>query len=261
MNNRPLIVISNDDGIQAAGLKNLVNVASKYADIIAIAPDSERSGQSHSVTVLTPLKIKQISAEDGIKYYSCNGTPVDCVKLGIKVLSDRVPDLVLAGINHGSNIGTNVFYSGTLGIATEAAFEKIPAIGFSLCCYSSNADFSDTLPFIDDIINKVLHAQNLPKQFCLSVNFPYKPDGGIKGIKICAMSEGMWNETYVERIIPSTKKPYYWVTGCYVDETPSPNTEQYLLNEGFASVIPVSIDITRYEIIDELKGILKLTDK
>lgn len=256
-NTRPLIVISNDDGVSANGIKTLIDVAKNHADIVAVAPDTERSGQAHSVTVTNPLKARLISDTEGVKIYSCNGTPVDSVKLGIKIFSDRTPDLVLSGINHGSNVGNNVFYSGTMGIAIEALFEGVPSIGFSLCNHSADADFSETVPFIDSIIKNVLSADKLYKQFCLNVNFPYKPEGGIKGMKVCSMSEGIWKESYEERIIPTTKKPYYWITGVYEDHEPLPDTEQYAINNGYGSIMPISIDLTHRAVKGEVAELLK----
>ncbi|MDL2228544.1 5'/3'-nucleotidase SurE, partial [Odoribacter sp. OttesenSCG-928-L07] len=182
MNHKPYIIVSNDDGINAPGIHHLANIASKFGDVMVIAPEVEHSGQSHAVTVKRPLFAKHVKTENNIQYYSCAGTPVDCLKLGLGVFSGRKPDLVISGINHGSNAGTNVFYSGTMAIAIEAVFEKIPSIGFSYCSHSHDIDFTEILPYVEKIIEIALKDKPIPEGCCWNVNFPYQYKDGIQGI-------------------------------------------------------------------------------
>ncbi|MDR2084504.1 MAG: 5'/3'-nucleotidase SurE [Bacteroidales bacterium] len=252
MNHKPFIVISNDDGIDAPGIHHLVEIAKKFGDILVIAPETEHSGQSHSVTVKRPLFAKYLKTEENVKYYSCSGTPVDCLKLGLKMFSDRTPDLVISGINHGSNAGTNVFYSGTMAIAIEAVFEKIPSVGFSYCTHLRDADFTEILPYVESIISIVLEKKPIPVGCCWNVNFPYQYKDGIQGVKICSMSEGLWSNLFEERIIPGAGKPYYWLFGDYSDENPRIGTDEYALQHGYVSVVPITIDITDYKELDKI---------
>lgn len=245
--NKPYIVISNDDGINAPGIQHLTNIASQFADVLVIAPEVEHSGQSHAVTVKRPLFSKYIKTEKNVKYYSCSGTPVDCLKLGLKMFSDRKPDLVISGINHGSNAGTNVFYSGTMAIALEAVFDKIPSIGFSYCTHLHDVDFTRILPYVEEIIEVALKYKPIPEGCCWNVNLPYKPKGGIKGIQVCRMSQGVWSNFFEERTVPSSDKPYYWLFGDYSDENPQIGTDEYALQDGYVSIVPITIDITDHK--------------
>lgn len=253
MNKRPLIVISNDDGVHAKGIRTLIDIAKKHGEIIAVAPDTEQSGKSHAMTVADPMKLKLVSEEPGVRFFSCNGTPVDCSKMAMKAIAERTPDLVISGINHGTNVGTNVFYSGTVGIAIDAAIEGIPSIGFSLCSYTADADFSETEEYIDCILGKVLdNISSLPKGLCLTVNIPYKPEGGIKGMKVCSLSQGKWYEVYEKRMRPGVNLPYYWITGFYEEKDIKSNSEMKVLADGYVSIVPLKIDIT----FDEHKKML-----
>ena len=256
MNEKPLIVVVNDDGVYAKGFNTLVAIATKYGDVVAVAPDTERSGSGHCVTVINPLKTKPIKEQKGLLVHACNGSPVDCVKLAIKVFADRKPDIVFSGINHGSNVGTNIFYSGTMGAAIESVFEGVPAIGFSLCSYHADADFDECYPFVENIISGVLKCENIKNDLCLNVNIPYHPQGGIKGIKVCSMSKGVWVEDYVKRNMPSSEKPYYWISGKFSDENPSKDSETTAIDNGYVSVLPVSIDVTRYESKQQIADML-----
>ena len=255
MKNKPYIVISNDDGIDAPGVHQLASIASKFGDVLVVAPEVEHSGQSHAVTVKRPLFAKHIKTENNVVYYSCSGTPVDCLKLGLKMFSDRKPDLVISGINHGSNAGTNVFYSGTMAIAIEAVFEKIPSIGFSYCTHKHDVDFTEILPYIEKIIAIAIESKPIPEGCCWNVNIPYQYKNGIQGIKVCSMSDGQWSDSFEERTVPSSGKPYYWLFGDYSDENPLEGTDEHALQRGFVAVVPIKIDITDYKELDKIQNL------
>lgn len=232
---RPLILISNDDGVQAPGLHRLIETVMPLGDVIAVAPDGPRSGQSSAMTVNGPLHITRHDDIDGAEVYSISGTPVDCIKLALHHIVPRRPDLVLAGINHGSNAGVNIIYSGTMGAVLEACMQGIPAIGYSLMHHSMQADFSQCLPYIKLITERVL-AHGLPHDVCLNVNFPTRVK--IEGLKVVRAARSHWTEEYREYTDPHGK-PFYWLTGNIVNEEPdNPDTDMYWLDRNWASVVP-----------------------
>lgn len=239
-NTRPLIFISNDDGVKAPGLHTLIDTVSTIGDVIAVAPAEPRSGQSSAITVDAPLRISECSSRKGVAIYSVSGTPVDCVKLGLHTLfTDRRPDIMLSGINHGSNSGNSVIYSGTMGAAMEAAMVGIPSVGFSLLHHSIAADFSHALPYISQITRVVLE-RGLPQGLCLNVNFPAQCE--ILGLKVVRAAKGHWTEEYKEYSDPQGK-PFYWLTGKFVNAEPeNPETDEYWLDRQYASVVPVRLD-------------------
>ncbi|MDD4141766.1 MAG: 5'/3'-nucleotidase SurE [Bacteroidales bacterium] len=242
--NRPYIVISNDDGINAPGIHLLADIAAKFGDVLVMAPEREHSGQSHAVTVKTPLQAHFIEKKGNITYYSCSGTPVDSVKLAIKTFAERKPDLVLAGINHGTNVGVNVFYSGTVAVAIEAVFEGIPSIAFSIDNHSRKEDISAMLPYVEKMIRVALE-NTMPANCCWNVNAPFNPEGGLKGIKVCSMSQGSWHDFYEKRINPMGE-PYYWIFGDYSDDSTSEITDFAAIQNGYVALVPISIDVTNY---------------
>lgn len=250
--NRPLIFITNDDGIHAPGLNYLIDTVKDLGEIVVVAPQSPQSGKSSAITVEKPLRINQKIREDGIKMCSVNGTPVDCVKLGLHAAVDRKPDIVLSGINHGSNSGNSVIYSGTMGAVMEACMVEIPAVGFSLLDHSWEADFSECGVFIRDIITRVFE-KGLPNGICLNVNIP----GSCvpKGIKVTEASRGHWTEEYAESTDPHGN-PFFFLTGHFVDDDPdNPLTDNYWLARDYATVVPVcpdQTDIAAIPIIREL---------
>lgn len=247
---RPLILISNDDGIEAKGLRFLIECVNDIGEVIAVAPSGPRSGQSSAITVDAPLRIKQHPDYDGAGMYSVTGTPVDCIKLAMHAIVPRRPDIVLSGINHGSNSGNSVIYSGTMGAAMEACMLGIPAVGFSLLHHSLDADFTECRPIVEAITRKVLE-DGLPKQVCLNVNIPALCVP--KGIKIVRASRGYWTEEYADYIDPHGK-PYYWLTGRFKDEDPdNPDTDNYWLEREYATVVPVRPDQTAVDHIDGLR--------
>ncbi len=250
-NDRPLILISNDDGVSAKGLKYLVECVSELGDVIVVAPDGPRSGQSSAITVEAPLRVNQHPDYLGAKIYSVNGTPVDCIKLGMHALVPRRPDILLAGINHGSNSGNSVIYSGTMGAVMEGCMIGIPSVGYSLLHHSIAADFSECGRFVDMITRNVLQ-KGLPAGVCLNVNIPAlcKP----KGMKTLRAARGYWTEEYADYTDPHGH-PFYWLTGRFVNSEPdNPDTDEYWLARKYVSVVPVRPDQTAVDAIEGLRA-------
>ncbi len=247
---RPLIMISNDDSISAPGLHVLADVAAKYGDVWVVAPAQPHSGQSSALTVGEPLKIKELPSEkDGVRLFTVDGTPVDCIKLGLHAIMPRKPDLLLSGINHGSNSGTAIIYSGTMGAVLEGCMEQIPSVGFSLLHHSIKADFSLGLEFIDRIVAEVIQ-NGLPEGICLNVNIPAKvvPEG----VRVCRAAKGHWSEEY-QRYLDPQGNPFYWLTGRFVNEEPeATDTDEYWLQRRYISVVPVTPDMTAHSSIKPL---------
>jgi len=250
---KPLILITNDDGFEAPGLAALVEAAKDFGEVVVITPDGSRSGMGHAITMHIPLRVKLYKTENGIEYYRTNGTSVDCVKLGQRVvLRNRKIDLLLSGINHGSNSSVSVIYSGTMAAAIEASFEGIPAIGFSLLDYSYKADFSAAVVYAKKIIEKMLR-NGVPKHVCLNVNIPKLPINEIKGIKITRQTLGYWHEDLEEHTDPFGGK-YYWLAGYLVNlEKEATDTCEWALHNGFIAVTPVHADMTSHHTIHNLK--------
>ncbi|NBC23994.1 MAG: 5'/3'-nucleotidase SurE, partial [Bacteroidetes bacterium] len=211
-NNRPLILVTNDDGMFAPGIKALVEVAKELGEVIVVAPNSPQSAKGHAVTLHDPIRINKVDVFEGIEAYECTGTPVDCVKLAkFKVLHHRKIDLCLSGINHGSNASVNIIYSGTMSAAMEASLDQIPSIGFSLMNYSFDADFNASKVVVRKIVNSVLENQ-LQGTKLLNVNIPDTPLDKLRGIKVCRQADGRWVEEFQEGEDPRGQK-YYWLTG------------------------------------------------
>ncbi len=250
MNKRPLILVTNDDGITAPGIRTLIKVMNTIGDVIVVAPDSPQSAMGHAITVNTTLYCSEIKDVDGPqKEYQCSGTPVDCVKLAIRELLDRKPDICVSGINHGSNSSINVVYSGTMSAAVEAGMEGIPAIGFSLLDYSWDANFEPLKPFIEKITRTVLkeHRSNV----ILNVNFPLLPEEKIKGIRICRQAKASWIEKFDKRQSPMGRD-YYWMTGEFINEDEGEDTDEWALSNGYISIVPTQFDLTAHHTIEEL---------
>ncbi len=248
-----IVLISNDDGIQARGLRFLIDrmrAVAPEAEIYAVAPDGPRSGQSSAITVNTPLSIIPHPDYNGAKMLSVTGTPVDCVKLAMHAILPSAPDLMLSGVNHGSNSGNSNIYSGTMGAAMEACMIGLPAVGFSLLDYSPDADFSRCAPLMEEIIRKVL-ASGLPEGICLNVNMPAGVDP--KGIKITTCGSGRWTEEYADYVDPHGRK-FYWLTGTYVDLDPdNPAGDNYWLRRDYLTITPIRPDQTAFDAIPDLK--------
>lgn len=251
MNDRPLILISNDDGYQAKGIQELVRMIGDMGDIIVCAPDGGRSGKSRAFSMSEHLTLKQISKNGNVEVWACSGTPVDCVKMAYSQLCPKKPDLVLSGINHGDNASTNAHYSGTVGIVIEGAMKCIPSIAFSLCDYSMDADFRPMEGIVRDLVTKVL-AEGLPHYVALNVNVP--PGNDIRGVRACRMSNGHWRNE-VEKFTHPRGYYYYFLVGYYQNDEPqAEDTDAWALANGYAAVTPVTVDITAHEYLEKLKG-------
>jgi 5'-nucleotidase len=247
----PIILVTNDDGIHAPGIRHLIGVMRKIGEVVVVAPDSPRSGQGHAITVSSPLRLRLITEEDGYREYSCNGTPVDCVKLGTQIVLRRKPDILVSGINHGSNASINVIYSGTMAAALEAAIDQIPAIGFSLDDYSAKADFSHTHHWIEVITRQVIE-KGLPRGVCVNVNFPVINPEPIKGVKVCRQAMGSWVEEFDERKDPHGRD-YYWITGLFSNPDHVEGTDTWAMENNFVALVPMKFDFTSHETIEKLK--------
>ena len=247
----PLILVTNDDGISAPGIRALIAVMQEIGTVVVVAPDSPQSAMGHAITINSTLHLNKISLDDAaVLEYSCSGTPVDCVKLGVNEILKQKPDLCVSGVNHGSNSSINVIYSGTMSAAVEAGIEGISAIGFSLCDYNWNADFESIKPFIKKIALEVL-AKKLPEGVVLNVNFPKLAEKDIKGIKICRQAKAMWAEKFDKRQTPFGKD-YYWLTGAFVNQDKGEDTDEWALHNGYISVVPVQFDLTAHHAIQQL---------
>jgi 5'-nucleotidase len=250
---RPLILVSNDDGITAPGIHTLVKVAKKIGDVVVVAPDSPQSGMGHAITIGNTLRLDRSTAFDDVEAWECSGTPADCVKLAKHhVLKDRQPDLVVSGINHGSNSSISVLYSGTMSAAIEAAIEGLPAIGFSLCDYGHEADFSHTEEYVEKIIRQALE-HRIPENTTLNVNFPKKSEDPIKGIKVCRQAHAKWQEEFDERLDPNNRK-YYWMTGSFVNFDKGEDTDEWALVNNYISVVPCQFDMTAHHAVARLNN-------
>jgi 5'-nucleotidase len=251
MSKRPYILVCNDDGVFAPGIQNLISIVEEIADIIVVAPDSPQSGMGHAITIDSTIRINHISQTDTKEVYSCSGTPVDCIKLAMNKLARRTPDLVVSGINHGSNSSINVIYSGTMSAAMEGCIEGVPSVGFSLCNHSYEADFEPAKPFIKKIIQLILQ-NGLPKDVCLNVNIPAISAEKIKGVKVCRQARAYWSEELDERMDPRGGK-YFWLTGVFKNLDEGVDTDEWALYNDYISMVPVKVDFTAYQAMENLK--------
>lgn len=248
---KPNILVVNDDGITAPGIKNLIDVMKELGNVVVVAPDGPQSGMGHAITIGKPLRFDRVYLYEGVEMYKCSGTPVDCVKLAVnKIFKGKKPDLCVSGINHGLNNSINVIYSGTMSAAVEGAIEGIPSIGFSLDDFSEGADFSHCKKFIKSISEQVL-AHGLPQGTLLNVNFPQGAD--LKGIKICRQANAKWAEEFDERKDPY-QRPYYWLTGKFQNNDRGEDTDVWALDNGFVSIVPVQFDLTAHHAIPLLNS-------
>ena len=250
--NRPLILVSNDDGITSQGIFNLITVMKEIGEVIVVAPDSPQSGMGHAITVGETLRLEESKLFEGVTAYECSGTPADCVKMARHfVLKDkRQPDVVVSGINHGSNTSISVLYSGTMSAAIEGAIEGTPAIGFSLADFSHDADFSHTHEYIKKIVVQVLQ-KGLPKGTALNVNFPPKRNEPLKGIRVCRQANAKWVEDFVERHDPNGRR-YFWMTGKFVNFDKGEDNDEWAIANNYVSVVPCQFDLTAYATIPVL---------
>lgn len=244
-------MIANDDGYRAQGFYKLIKLMRNFGEVIAVSTEKPMSGQSHSITNHEPLRVYLADEAEDYKLYVCTGRPVDCVKIAYRFTDGRMPDLMVSGINHGSNASVNVIYSGTMGAAIEACMDGIPAIGFSLLDYSSKADFSHVDKYINVLTKKVLE-KGLPEGVCLNVNIPKISEEPIKGIRLCRQAKGRWDQ-YFERRVDPFGRDYYWLTGEFIEEETAEDTDIYALKNNYVSVVPIMYDMSSYETIDTLK--------
>ena len=248
---KPNILVVNDDGITAPGIKNLIDVMKELGNVVVVAPDGPQSGMGHAITIGKPLRFDRVDLYEGVEMYKCSGTPVDCVKLAVnKIFKGKKPDLCVSGINHGLNNSINVIYSGTMSAAVEGAIEGIPSIGFSLDDFSEGADFSHCKKIIKSISEEVLK-HGLPQATLLNVNFPKGAE--LKGIKICRQANAKWAEEFDERKDPY-ERPYYWLTGIFQNNDKGEDTDVWALENGFVSVVPVQFDLTAHHAIPILNS-------
>jgi len=253
---KPLIFVTNDDGISAPGILFLVKVAKRFGNVVVIAPDKPQSGMGHAITINSTIRIQKTNFHGVETEYSCTGTPVDCVKMAVNNVLPEKPALILSGINHGSNSSINVIYSGTMSAAIEGALEGGSSIGFSLCDYGIDADFSCAEKYIEKIIAGVIR-NPLPKGVCLNVNIPKLKADEIKGIKVCRQAFANWMEEFEERFDPYGR-PYYWLSGKFVNFEPeSTDTDEWALNNGYISVVPTQCDLTSHRHLELISENLK----
>jgi len=239
---KPVILITNDDGITAPGIRALVEAVRDLGTVVVVAPDSPQSGMGHAITVGDPLRLNKVDVFEGIDSWQCSGTPADCVKLARDKILHAKPDLCLSGINHGANHSINVIYSGTMSAAMEAAIEGVPSIGLSSLDYKFEADFAVAKKVARDLTQRML-AQQMPEHILLNVNIPITTLAAFKGMKICRQAYAKWAEEFDHRVDPRGKD-YYWMVGKFVNMDKHPGTDVDALNEGFASIVPIRIDFT-----------------
>ncbi len=248
---KPLILVSNDDGITSPGIAKLVSLMKKLGDVIVVAPDSPQSGMGHAITVGDTLRLTENGIFKDIPAYECSGTPADCVKLAKHhLLKDQKPDLVVSGINHGSNTSISVLYSGTMSAAIEAAIEGTPAIGFSLCDYDHKADMSHADEFILKIAGEALE-KGLPKGIALNVNIPPNQNQKIRGIKICRQANARWEEEFDQRVDPNGRK-YFWMVGNFVNHDKGEDNDEWAIAQNYISLVPCQFDLTGHHAISIL---------
>ncbi|MGB5420484.1 5'/3'-nucleotidase SurE [Algibacter sp.] len=253
MSKKPLILVTNDDGINAPGIRALISVMNSIGDVVVVAPESPQSGMGHAITLNSTLYSTEVDFEKGPqKEFSCSGTPADCVKLAIRELLGRTPDLCVSGINHGSNASINVIYSGTMSAAIEAGIEGIPAIGFSLLDYNWEANFEASKPFVKSITEQVLK-HGLPNGIVLNVNIPNLLEKDIKGIKVCRQAKANWVEEFDKRKTPQGRD-YYWLTGKFVNLDGGEDTDEWALENKYVTIVPTQFDLTAHHFIKDLNS-------
>lgn len=250
---RPIILITNDDGITAPGIRNLVEAVKDLGDIYVVAPDKPQSGMGHAITIGVPLRLNKMeNLFDNVQAWQTTGTPVDCVKLAVDKILHRKPDICLSGINHGANHSINVIYSGTMSAAMEASIEGIPSIGFSLLDYKYEADFTAARFYVRKIVKSML-GRELEKHFLLNVNIPAVPLELLKGVRVCKQAYAKYDESFDERLDPHGKK-YYWLTGEFVNYDNAEDSDVWALAHNYVSVVPVQFDLTNYALKKELEA-------
>lgn len=249
MNEKPLILVSNDDGYLAKGINSLVTVLKEFGEVIVVAPHTGRSGKGCAITSENPIKVELVSNEPGVKVYSCTGTPSDCVKVACHAFVPRLPDLVIGGINHGDNSAVNAHYSGTMGVVLEGCMKGIPSIAFSLCSHDADADFTPTFNVIRKVVANVLE-KGLPKGSCLNVNFPDTPS--YAGVKVCRQASGAWVNEWESHEHPRGGK-WWWLTGEFVVEEQCLDADRVALDNNYVTITPTKIDFTDYALLESMR--------
>ena len=251
-NEKPLIFLTNDDGVDAKGLHSIIESVRELGQVVVIAPERPHSGMAHAITMYSPLYLRPVRKEPDLEIYACSGTPVDCVKMAYDyLLAGRLPDLTISGINHGSNSAISILYSGTMGAAIEASFYTVPSLGFSLLDHHADADFSSAVEYARLIIDKVMNG-DIAMPLCLNVNIPAVPKDKIKGIKVCRQNQGFWREEFVSRQDPRGKD-YFWLTGDFYNTEPdATDTDEWALANNYVSIVPVQVDMTNHRQVKEL---------
>ncbi|GHT73898.1 5'-nucleotidase SurE [Bacteroidia bacterium] len=249
--NKPLIFITNDDGVHAKGINELIKGIRPLGEVVVIAPDGARSGMSSAISSVNPIRLNLVRKEEDFTFYSCSGTPVDCVKLGINEILHRKPDLLISGINHGSNSAVCVIYSGTIGATLEGCILGIPSLGISLCDHSPDADFSQAVKYGKIVAEKILTG-GLPKGVCLNLNVPDVPN--VKGLKVACQTKGYWAKEF-QKSQDANGKPVYWLTGEFVNEDAENEcNDEWALNNGYAAVVPLQVDMTAHHALEKIKS-------
>lgn len=248
MNTRPTILITNDDGYKAQGIRALTEIMKTFGDTIVVAPDSARSGAGCAITSRLPVHVEQV--EPGV--YSCSGTPVDCVKIALEKVLPCSPDLVVSGINHGDNASISLHYSGTVGAVLEACMKGIPAIAYSLRTSNKECDFAPYSAVIEEWTGRVLR-EGLPTDSCLNINFPEVPR--LAGAKVCRMARGMWHTEWDDAGTDADGKSHYTLTGTFRNLEPeATDTDYWAIDHGMAAITPLSLDMTDYGLLAALTG-------
>lgn len=250
MEKKPLILISNDDGYHAKGINSLIEWVRELGHVIVCAPERARSGYACAFSATTPLTLRLRRKMEGVEVWSCNGTPVDCVKMALAELCPRKPDLVIGGINHGDNASVNTHYSGTMGVTMEGCMKYISSVAFSLCDYRDDADFSPLRPYVVQMVRRVL-AEGLPLGVCLNINFPLVPQ--YQGVRICRMARGTWGNEVTKCHHPRGYD-YWWMVGEYTNDEPdAEDTDNWALQHGYIAITPTRVDVTAYEVLQQMK--------
>ncbi|SNS86390.1 5'-nucleotidase /3'-nucleotidase /exopolyphosphatase [Ekhidna lutea] len=248
---KPLILVCNDDGITSRGIRKLVNVVKNLGEVVVVAPDSPQSGMGHAITVGDTLRLTKNDLFGDIEAYECSGTPADCIKLAKHyVLKGKKIDLIVSGVNHGSNSSISVLYSGTMSAAIEGAIEGVPSIGFSLCDFDPSADMDHVDNYIEKVVTEALK-NGLPKGIALNVNFPVKQKEPIKGIKMCRQANANWEEDFDERKDPYGRK-YFWMVGNFVNHDKGEDNDEWALANNYVSIVPCQFDMTAHHAIPHL---------
>jgi 5'-nucleotidase len=251
---KPVILVTNDDSYRAKGIAALIEAVQPFGHVVVVAPSLPQSGMSHAITVNVPLRMEKIEEKENLEFYVASGTPADCVKLAnSQIFTDRKPDLMVAGINHGANSSSSVVYSGTMAATIEGCLYEIPSIGFSLLDFSRNPDFTAAKFYVEKVVENVLK-NGIAPDTCLNVNIPKLPLNEINGIRICRQNKGVWREEFDKRLDP-TNREYYWLTGEFYNLEPhAEDTDEWALHHKYVSIVPVQVDMTAYSSIDTLKN-------